>query len=294
MFPATLSWRMVFVGLLVASAAPALAQGRGRTNGAVKVGANGLSTQQIQQQLQNIATQLKQVEKPLKEANDKVVEERRTHQKAELEHKQNMRDLSQAKKFAEEEGKNSPELRAAQKRLTEVSDQLATVRKKVVESLKKDKEEYRTAVKAHGEAADELKALGSTDASAETRKALAKKTSDFDLRRKTIEDVAMADNSEAKELTAKLNEAKTEAAAAAKKKHDQIDNDPKIASAKVGFQRTRDALKKANADLDQAEAAYGRVQSQLQALRNQQANLQSQQQLMQKMQGSKGNINGKR
>ena len=296
MFGSTFSQRLIIVAVLIANAAPLLAQGRGRTNGTVKIGANGLNTQQIQQQLQNIATQLKQAEKPLKEANDKIAEERRSFQKAELEHKQNIRDLSQAKKLAEEDSKNLPELKAAQKKMTEANDQLSSVRKKVIESLTKDKEEYRTAVKSHEEAVEEQKAQSGVDIAIETRKNLAKKVSDLSLRRKAIEDVAMADNSEAKELTSKLKEATAEVAAASKKKHDLIENDPKTASAKVGFQRTRDALKKAKADLDQAENEHGRIQSHLQTLHNQQANLQSQQQLMQKMQGNKGgnNYNGKR
>ena len=296
MFGSTFSQRLIIVAVLIANAAPLLAQGRGRTNGTVKIGANGLNTQQIQQQLQNIATQLKQAEKPLKEVNDKIAEERRSFQKAELEHKQNIRDLSQAKKLAEEDSKNLPELKAAQKKMTEANDQLSSVRKKVIESLIKDKEEYRTAVKSHEEAVEEQKAQSGVDIAIETRKNLAKKVSDFSLRRKAIEDVAMADNSEAKELTSKLKEATAEVAAASKKKHDLIENDPKTASAKVGFQRTRDARKKAKADLDQAENEHGRIQSHLQTLHNQQANLQSQQQLMQKMQGNKGgnNYNGKR
>ena len=296
MFGSTFSQRLIIGVVLLVNATQLLAQGRGRTNGTVKIGANGLNTQQIQQQLQNIATQMKQAEKPLKEANDKIAEERRSFQKAELEHKQNIRDLSQAKKLAEEDSKNLPELKAAHKKMAEANDQLSSVRKKVIESLTKDKEEYRAAVKSHEAAVEEQKAQSGTDVAIETRKNLAKKVSDLSLRRKAIEDVAMADHSEAKELTSKLKEATAEVAAASKKKHDLIENDPKTASAKVGFQRTRDALKKAKADLDQAENEHGRIQSQLQTLHNQQANLQSQQQLMQKMQGNKGNnnYNGKR
>ncbi|HLQ45740.1 MAG TPA: hypothetical protein VK137_13470, partial [Planctomycetaceae bacterium] len=83
-------------------------------------------------------------------------------------------------------------------------------------------------------------------------------------------------------------EANADLAAAAKKKNDAIENDPKLASAKVGFQRTRDELKKAKADLDQAEGDYNRVHSQMQGLANHRAELQSQQQLMQRMQGGQG------
>lgn len=294
MFGSSFSQRLLILALLVANTTPLLAQGRGRTNTTVKVGANGLVPQQIQQQLQNITNQMKQAEKPLKEANDKVVEERRTFQKAELDHKQNMRDLSQAKKLAEEDAKNLPELKEAQKKMNDLNEQLAAVRKKVIESLSKDKEEYRTATKAHEEALEEQKAQSGADVPMETRKTIAKKVSDLSLRRRAIEDATMADNSEAKELTTKLKEATADVAAASKKKHDLIENDTKTASAKVGFQRTRDALKKAKADLDEAEGNFGRIQSQLQTLRNQQANLQSQQQMMQKMQGNKGYQNGKR
>ena len=294
MFGSLSSQRLFVFAILIANTTPLLAQGRGRTNTTVKIGANGLNPQQIQQQLQNLTNQMKQAEKPLKEANDKVAEERRTYQKAELEHKQNQRDLSQAKKLAEEEAKNLPELKEAQKKMNELNEQLAAVRKKVIESLTRDKEEYRSATKAHEEALEEQKAKSGAEVSMETRKAIAKKVSDLSLRRRAIEDVAMADNSEAKELTAKLKEATADVAAASKKKHDLIENDPKTASAKVGFQRTRDALKKAKAALDEAEGNVGRIQSQLQTLRNQQANLQSQQQTMQQMQGNKGNQKGKR
>lgn len=294
MFGSSLLLRLLIVVSLTANTSMLLAQGRGRVNTTVKIGANGLTPEQIQQQIQNISNQMKQAEKPLKEANDKVVEERRAFQKAELEHKQNMRDLSQAKKLAEESAKNLPELKDAQKKMNEVSDQLAAVRKKVIESLIKEKDEYRVAVKAHEDALDEQKAQSGADVGVETRKATAKKVSDLSLRRRAIEDVAMADNSEAKELVTKLKEATAEVAAASKKKHDLIENDPKTASAKVGFQRTRDALKQAKADLDQAEGESNRIQSQLQTMRNQQANLQSQQQMMQKMQSNKGNKNGKR
>lgn len=295
MFGSAVWWRLVATGVLAVMATPVLAQkGGGKGTGGVKVGANGLTTQQIQQQIQNIVKQMQQGEKPLKEANDKMVEERRSFQKAELEHKQNVKDLNQAKKFAEEEGKHSPELKAAQKKMGELQDQVTVVRKKVIESLTQDKEEYRAAAKAHQAAVDEQKAQSGPDVPVETRRNHAKKVADLDLRRKTIEDVAMANNSEGKELTAKFKEATAEVAAASKKKHDQIENDPKIASAKIGFQRTRDELKKAKTSLEQAEGEYSRVQSQLRALNNQRANLQSQQQLLEKMQNTKGNKNAKR
>ena len=104
MFGSAVWSRLVVVGVLAVIATPALAQkGGGKGAGGVKVGANGLSTQQIQQQIQNIVKQIQQGEKPLKEANDRMGEERRTFQKAELDHKTNVRDLNQAKKQAEEE-----------------------------------------------------------------------------------------------------------------------------------------------------------------------------------------------
>jgi len=157
MFGSSFSQRLFVFAILVANTTPLLAQARGRINTTVKIGANGLTPQQIQQQLQNISNQMKQAEKPLKEANDKVAEERRTFQKAELDHKQNMRDLSQAKKLAEEDAKNLPELKEAQKKMNELNEQLAAVRKKVIEPLAKDKEEYRAATKAHEEALEEQK-----------------------------------------------------------------------------------------------------------------------------------------
>jgi chromosome segregation ATPase len=266
-----------------------MAQRRGRTNTTVKVGAGGLSTQQIQTQITNISSQISQAEKPLKAANDKLASEQQAFHKVELEHKQSMKDVSQAKKFAEEQAKNLPELKAAQKKAEEIHDQLAEVRKRVIESLLKDKEEYRAAVKAHDDAIAEQKSRSNPDTPEETRKELSKKMSDLARNRKTIEDVAMADDSEAKQLTLQNKEALAEVAAASKKKHDLIENDPKTASAKIGLQRANEELKKAKASLDQASAEQGRIMSQLQALNRQRANLQSEQQMMQKMQSSKGN-----
>jgi len=287
---ASMFWkRVVVIGLVAVSASPAMAQRRGRTNTTVKVGAGGLSTQQIQTQITNISSQISQAEKPLKAANDKLASEQQAFHKVELEHKQSMKDVSQAKKFAEERAKNLPELKAAQKKAEEIHDQLAEVRKRVIESLLKDKEEYRAAVKAHDDAIAEQKSRSNPDTPEETRKELSKKVSDLARNRKTIEDVAMADDSEAKQLTLQNKEALAEVAAASKKKHDLIENDPKTASAKIGLQRANEELKKAKASLDQASAEQGRIMSQLQALNRQRANLQSEQQMMQKMQSSKGN-----
>lgn len=286
--------RTVVIGLVALASIPAMAQSRrGRVNTAIKVGAGGLTVQQIQTQITNLNNQMTQAEKPLKEANEKLAKEQQAFHSAELNHRQSIKEVGQAKKFAEEQAKNMPGLLAAQKKAEEIHDQLAAVRKKVIESLLKNNEEYRAAVKAHDGAVAEQKAQTSADIPEETRKELIKKVSDLHHNVKTLEDVAMADHSEAKQLTLESKEAFAEVAALSKKKHDQIENDPKTASAKVGFQRTHEELKKAKASLDQATAEHGRITSNLQALNNQRANLQAEQQLMQRMQSTRGNTNGR-
>ena len=294
MFGATIWKRVVVIGLVAVTVSPAIAQSRrGRGNTAIKVGAGGLTAQQIQTQITNINNQISQAEKPLKATNEKLGKEQQGFHKADLDHKQSVRDVGQAKKFAEENAKNMPELKAAQKKADEIHDQLAVVRRNVIESLLKDKEEYRAAVKAHDDAVADQKGQTKSDTPEETRKEWLKKVSDLAHSRKTIEDVAMADHSEAKQLNSEYKEAMAEVAALSKKKHDQIENDPKTASAKIGLQRTNEELKKAKASLEQANAEHGRIVSQLKALNNQRANLQSEQQLMQKMQATKGNTTGK-
>ncbi len=285
---------MVVIGLVAVTASPAIAQSRrGQTNTAIKVGAGGLTAQQIQTQITNINNQISQAEKPLKATNEKLGKEQQAFHKADLDHKQSAKDVGQARKFAEENAKNMPELKTAQKKAEEIHDQLSVVRKKVIESLLNDKEEYRAAVKAHDDAVADQKAQTKSDSTEETRKEWLKKVSDLAHNRKTIEDVTMADHSEAKQLTSEYKEAMAEVAALSKKKHDQIENDPKTASAKIGLQRTHEELKKAKASLGQATAEHGRIVSQLQTLNNQRANLQSEQQLMQRMQSTKGNTTGK-
>lgn len=294
MFGSTIWKRVVVIGLVAVTVSPAIAQSRrGRGSTAIKVGAGGLTAQQIQTQITNINNQISQAEKPLKATNEKLGKEQQAFHKADLDHKQSVRDVGQAKKFAEENAKNMPELKAAQKKAEEIHDQLAVVRKKVIESLLKDKEEYRAAVKGHDDAVADQKAQTKSDTPEETRKEWLKKVSDLAHNRKTIEDVAMADHSESKQITSEYKVAMAEVAALSKKKHDQIENDPKTASAKIGLQRTNEELKKAKASLEQANAEHGRILSQLQALNKQRANLQSEQQLMQKLQNTKGNSTGK-
>ena len=288
MFGSTFWKQLVLIGLVAVAVSPAMAQSRGRTNTAVKVGAGGMTAQQIQTQITNISTQIKQAEKPLKDANDKLSKEQQAFHKVELDHKQSMKDVAQAKKFAEEQAKNMPELKAAQKKADEIHDELTAVRKKVVESLLKDKGEYRAAVKAHEDAVAEQKTLTKADTPEETRKELIKKVSDLARNSRTMEDIAMADHSDAKQLMSQSKAALAEVAALSKKKHDQIENDPKAASAKIGFQRTHEEFKKAKASLDQVAAEHGRVMSQLQALNNQRASLLTQQQQTQNMQGPRG------
>ena len=73
----------------------------------------------------------------------------------------------------------------------------------------------------------------------------------------------------------------------------RIETDPTLSSAKVAFQRSRDDLKKAKAELDQADGEANRIRSAMQALANQRASIQAQQQLQQRMQqGGTGYGNG--
>lgn len=289
---------VVAVLLLALSVSPAMAQGKGRSGGGrtggVQIGAGGgqQNQQAMQQQITQIGQQLQQGETALREAGEKATEARGEWQKVDAAHKQNMRELAQAKKAAEEEAKNSPDLKAARDKLEGLRGQLAEVRKKVIETLKKDNEDYQQAIKVHDDAIAEQKANSGPNVSADTRRALAKKVADADKSLKTSEDVVMADNTEAKELHQQIKDATAELGVASKKKTEAIETDPKLSSAKVAFQRTRDDLKKATADRDQADGEANRIRSAMQALSNQRASIQSQIQLQQRMQqGGSGNGN---
>ncbi len=287
--------------LIFGSVDQASAQGRGGGGrggqGGVQIGIGGgqQNQQAVQQTLQQIGQQLQEGERAFQEAAENATEVRGEWQKVDGVHKQNMRELAQAKKNAEEEAKNLPELKVAKDKLESLRDELAEVRKKVIEMLKAENEGYQKAVKVHEDAVAEQKANSGAGASADTRKALSKKVADADKSRKTIEDVVMADNSEAKELNQKIKEATAELGTASKKKAESIETDPALSSAKVAFQRSRDDLKKAKADLDQAEGAANRIRSAMQALSNQRASIQAQQQIQQRMQqggNGYGNQNG--
>src|SRR5690349_9086300 len=242
---ASMMWKMAVVSavMTVASVDPVMAQGRARggaTRGGVQIGAGGgqQNQQAMQQALQQIGQQLQEGERVLQEAGEKSEEFRQEWQKADGVHKQNLRELAQAKKNAEEEAKNSPELKAAKDKLESLRGGLAEVRKKVIETLKAENEDYQKAVKVHEDALAEQKANSGVGVSADTRRALTKKVAEADKARKTIEDVVMADNSEAKELNQQIKEATSELGAASKRKTEAIETDPTLSSAKVAFQRS--------------------------------------------------------
>lgn len=293
-------WKLTVAGLLVVvNVAPTMAQGRGGrgAGGGTQIGAGGgqQNQQAMQQAIQQIGQRLQEGERVLEEAGERSTEFRQVWQKIDGEHKQNLRELAQAKKFAEEEAKNLPELKSAKEKLEGLRGELAEVRKKVIATLASENEDYQKAAKVHETAVAEQKANTGAGTSPETRKELAKKVSDADKSKKTIEDVAMADNSDAKELVKQIKEATAELGAASKKKAESIETDPKLSSAKTAFLRTRDELKKAKADLDQADGETNRIRSAMQALVNQRASIQNQINLQQRMQqGGQGNQNGNR
>jgi chromosome segregation ATPase len=271
--------------LLVLSVSPAMAQGRGRSGGAqINPGGHQHDQQAMQQQITQIGQQLQQGETALRGASERAMEVRGEWQKVDAAHKQNLRELAQAKKDAEEAAKNLPEMKAAKDKLESLRGQLADVRKKVIETLKKDNEAYRQAVKVHDDVVAEQKANSGPNVSADTRRALAKKVAEADKSLRSSEDVVMADNSEAKELQQQIKDVTAELGAASKMKTEAIKTDPKLSSAKVAFQRTRDDLKKATADRDQADGEVNRIRGAMQALSNQRAAIQNQILLQQRMQ----------
>ncbi len=294
-------WKLTVAVLLVQlNVEPTMAQGGGGggRSGGVQVGAGGSpqNQQAMQQAIQQIGQRLQEGETVLEEASERATEVRLVWQKVDADHKQNLRELANAKEDAEEEAKNLPELKAAKEKLEGLRGELAEIRKKVIETLASESENYQKARKLYEDAVAQQKANSGVAVPSETRRELAKKTSEADKGKKTIEDVAMADNSEAKEVAKQIKEATAELGAASKKKTESIETDPKLSSAKTAFQRTRDELKKAKADLDQADGEANRIRSAMRTLVNQRASIQSQINLQQRSQpggqGGQGGGNG--
>lgn len=292
-------WKLTVAVLLVQlNVEPTMAQGGGGggRSGGVQIGAGGSpqNQQAMQQAIQQIGQRLQEGSRVLEEASERATEVRQVWQKVDTDHKQNLRELAKAKKEAEEEAKNSPELKAAKEKLEALRGELAEIRKKVIETLATQNENYQTACKVYEAAVAQRKANSGVAVSPETRKEWTKKVSEADKNKKTIEDVAMADHSEAKELVKQIKEATAELGAASKKKTESIETDPKLSSAKTAFQRTRDELKKAKADLDQADGEANRIRSAIRTLVNQRASIQSQIDLQRRSQpgGQQGGGNG--
>ncbi len=279
--------------LLFGSVTPTIAQNRGNTrNGGVQVGGKGaqLDVATMQEQIQQISQKLEEGEPILNEAMEKASEARQVWQKADAKHKENVLELNQAKKLAEEEANSSPEYIAAKIRVEELHRELADVRKKFVEKLTLENEDYQQACKVHQKAIAEQKVNSGANVAQETRKELSKKVSDADKSKKILEDVAMADNSEVKELTKQIKEAVAELGAASKKKAETIKEDLKLNSAKTAHNRSLDSLKKAKADLNQADGEANRIRGSMQVLFNRRASIQT---LLQAQPGMRqaGNVN---
>lgn len=141
--------RIVAIVLSLVGATEAIAQGRGggRSQGGLQTGNGGgqQNQQAMQQQIQQIGQRLQEGDKVLKEASEKADEVRQVWQKADADHKQTLRELVQAKKSAEEDAKNSPELKAAKEKLEGLRGELAEIRKKVIETLTSENAEYQKA-----------------------------------------------------------------------------------------------------------------------------------------------------
>jgi len=289
----TMSMGALSLILCVAVCVPAEAQNRnirgaGGRGGGVQIGVGGgngqQNTQAMQQAIQQIDQQLQQGQTVLKEASERAAEVRGEYQKVDMEHKQNLRELAQAKKLAEEAAKNSPELKAARNKVDALRSDLADVRKKVIEKLTAESEEYQEAVKAYEAAVAEQKANSGPNVSQDARRELVKKVAEADRRKKTIEDGALSENTDAKTLNQQIKDALAEVAAAVKANNEAIESDPTINSAKVAFQRSRDDLKKAKADLAQAEGEMNRIRAAMLQLTNQRAALDAQIQFQQRQQ----------
>ena len=286
-------WRAVIVTLtlaLLASSAEAQKKGGGKngTKGAgVKVGAGLPTPEQIHTRVEQIDKAIQDRQKSLDEARKKLDKVQQEHHTAELQHQQQLRDLSQAKKFASLNAKQDPAWSAAKNQAVELQKELAEVRKKVVESIR-EREDYRRAVQVHEELLAQQRSSRSSETNDDDRKRLVQKVSESAQAIRTIEDVVLADHSGAKELARKLKEAEAEVAKAAKRAHDIEDNDPKVASAKVGFVRTNAALKEVQQRLSESQNAAAGIQSSIQALGQQKAGLAAQEQMMKKLAASSG------
>ena len=292
-----MSQRHLLLRLLVANLVVALsiglaeAQSRSRNSSrnTVKVGAGMPSAAQLQSSIQQIDTQLQARQKAYGDAKKVLDKAQQDQHQAALVHKQQLQDLSQAKKFAAMNAKSDPAWAAALDQVAALQKEMADLRKKVVDSIK-DREDYRQAVQLHDNALAEKQSNGGSTASEEARKAGAVKVSETAKTIRTIEDIVMVDRSDFKELNGKLKEAEAEVAKAAKKAHEIEEYDSKVASAKVGFVRTNSALKEADQNLAQAQNVTGGIQQNMQALNRQKSDLAGQAQALSRLtSGSRGN-----
>lgn len=280
---------MVFASLFGIAEAQGKGKGKNGSTNTVKVGAGMPSVTQIQSSIQQIDQQLQDRQKAFDESKKKLAQVQQVHHQASLVHKQQLQDLSQAKKFAAMTAKSDPTWTAARNAVITLQNEMTDLRKQVVNSLK-DREDYRQAIQLHEKALTEKQSSGGSTATEDSRKAAAVKVAETAKALRTIEDVAMADRSDFKELSRKLKEAEAEVARAAKKAHEIEENDSKVASAKTGFVRTNAALKEAEQQLAQAQNAANGIQQNMQALSRQKSELSSQAQALSRLtSGTKGN-----
>ncbi|MFM9961319.1 MAG: hypothetical protein ACKV2Q_08840 [Planctomycetaceae bacterium] len=290
-------WRSLFValvlGLLVGSAeAQKKGSSKKGTKGAgVKVGAGMPNPDQIHKHIEQIDKEIQERQKAFGEARKRLDKAQQEHHTVELQHQQQLRELSQAKKFAAQNAKQDPAWNTARAKAVELQKEMADLRKQVVQSLQ-EREDYRRAIQVHAEAQENQRLSRSSEVTDEMRKQLAQKVSESAQAIRTIEDVVLADRSDAKELARKLKDAEAEVGKAAKQAHMREENDPKVASAKVGFVRTNAALKEADQKLAEANRSAAGIQSGIQALAQQKSGLANQEQMLKKLAASSGGNKG--
>ncbi len=229
-----------------------------------QVSANRPGTAEIRQRITEINRLLATGEYALKQALDEAEPVRREHQRAEVERRQCLRELSLARRAAEEAAKNSPETTAARSKVDELKAQWKVTAARNVKTLEQNNAEYQGLLRSLASAKEQRKSSGTRPP--EVRKTQAKQTAALEQKRRDREDIELADDKEAMTLKQRLKDAEMELDARIKKNKKAVEKDDRLVSAKARIRRVTDELNSAKQKLLQAEANVNRIRSNLQTL----------------------------
>ncbi len=196
--------------------------------------------------------QLDAAEKGLESASKQLAEARRQQARASADFQKHVRKLQEVSAEVRHEYDTDPKLVEARQQLAALEAEYHELHTDIMRRLQ-EQPDYRAAVAAREKAAARVRSLATESAASELRIQAAKELSEAMTNVNILEDRAIRANASAVSAQQRRNIAIEKLTTLVSKQREAKAKDQRLTSAKLGRQRTREALDSANSQLAQAE-----------------------------------------